>query len=80
MGSSNSSEEETEIKGVDSNGNVNNNVIVQAAADTHHQMQIGEKLLFATYLLVAAEVLKFGVYLYHGLKKTMKKKYQTQQV
>lgn len=76
MGWFSSDEEEFEAKTVDSNGNINNNVIIQEAADTHHQMIIGEKLLIATYKLVVAEVVKLGVYIFHSFKKTLKKKYQ----
>lgn len=76
MGWFGSEEEEIEMKTVDTNGNVNNNIIIQEARDTHHQMLIGEKLLWATYALVAAEIIKLGVYLYHSFKKTIKKKYQ----
>lgn len=72
-----SSEEEVETKTVDSNGNVNNNIIIREANDTHSQMLIGEKMLIASYLLVAAEVLKLAIHLYNSFKKTLKRKYQT---
>lgn len=75
MGSSQSAEE-TEVKTVDSNGNINNNIILQEAHDTHTQMVINEKLLLATYALVLAEVIKVGIYLFHAFRKTLKKKYQ----
>lgn len=71
------SSEEEETKTVDSNGNVNNNIIIREANDTHSQLLVGEKLLIATYLLVAAEILKLGFHLFHGLKRAIKKKYQT---
>lgn len=71
------SEEEVETKTIDTNGNVNNNIIIREANDTHSQMLIGEKMLIATYFLVAAEVLKLAIHLYHSFKKTLKKKYQT---
>lgn len=71
-----SDEVETETKTVDSNGNINNNVIIQEASDTHTQMLIGEKMLTATYILVLAEIIKLGVYIYHSFKKAMKKRYQ----
>lgn len=73
-----SSEEEVEMKTVDTTGTVNNNIIVQEARDTHSQMISNEKLLFATYLLVAAEALKLGLYLFHAIRKKLKKKYQKQ--
>lgn len=72
-----SSEEEVEMKTVDTNGNINNNVIIREANDTHSQMLIGEKMLIATYILVSAEVIKLGLYIYHSFKKTLKKRYQT---
>lgn len=77
MGLFGSSEENTEVKTVDSNGNINNNVIIQEAADTHHQMLISERMLIAAYLLVAAEVMKLGIYLFQVFRRTLKKKYQT---
>lgn len=70
-----SSEEDVDSKAIDTNGNVNNNIIIREANDTHSQMLIGEKLLIATYFLVAAEILKLGIHLYHSFKKTLKKKY-----
>lgn len=76
MGIFGSSEEEVEIKTVDTTGNVNNNIIIQEARDTHTQMIIGEKLLFATYLLVAAECIKLAVYAFQSCRKMFKKRYQ----
>lgn len=75
MGSS-ESKEETEVKTVDSNGNINNNIILQEARDTHSQMVIGEKLLFATYLLVMFETIKILIYIIQSFRKMLKKKYQ----
>lgn len=76
MGSSSSSEEANfEEKTVESSGHVNNNIVVQTAKDTHHYVAISEQLLFATYLLVAAEVIKLGIYLYTQCRKAMKKRY-----
>jgi hypothetical protein len=72
-----SSEEKMEVKTVDSNGNINNNVIIREAADTHSQMLIGEKLLVATYILVAAELIKLGLHIFYSFKKTLKKKYRS---
>lgn len=76
MGWFSSDEQTTEVKTVDSNGNINNNIILQEARDTHSQMIINEKMLLLTYALVFAEVLKLGIYLFHTLRKTIKKKYQ----
>lgn len=68
----------TEIKEIDTNGNVNNNIILrQEAADTHSTMILGERMVIATYLLVGAEILKLGIYIFHMIRKNLKKKYQT---
>lgn len=76
MGWFSSDEEVTETKMVDSNGQVNNNIIIQEAKDTHNQMLINEKLLMATYWLVAAEILKLGLYCFQTFRRMLKKKYQ----
>lgn len=76
MGWFGSSEENTEVKTVDSNGNINHNVIIQEARDTHDQMLINGKMLFATYILVIAELLKLAIYIFNSYRKTLKKKYQ----
>lgn len=76
MGIFGSSEETIESKAIDTNGQVNNNIIIQEARDTHAQMLLNEKLLFASYLLVASEALKLVIYVCHTVKKVLKKKYQ----
>ncbi|RYE26601.1 MAG: hypothetical protein EOP45_03700 [Sphingobacteriaceae bacterium] len=78
MGWFGSSEEniDMESKTVDSNGNINNNIILQEASDTHHQMITNEKLLVATYVLVFAEFMKMGIYVFHTFRRMWKKKYQ----
>lgn len=73
MGLFGSSEENIEQKVVDSNGQVNNNVIIQEARDTHSQLLLNERLLYATYIMVAFEVVKMGIYLFASYKKKMKK-------
>lgn len=78
MGSSESSEVKVEEKIVDSNGQVNNNVIIQEAKDTHVQMLLNEKLLTATYILVLIELTKLCLYIFCGYKKHLKKKYQAE--
>lgn len=75
MGSSNSSEEKFEEKIVDSNGQVNNNIVIQEAKDTHNQVLINEKMLMAAYALIAFEVIKLFIYLYTQYCAKMKKKY-----
>lgn len=79
MGGSESSELKIEEKTVDTNGQVNNNVIIQEARDTHSQMLTNERLLVATYLLVGAEVLKLSIYAFHSFRKVFKKRYQNSQ-
>lgn len=79
MGGSSSSEERDESKVIDTNGNVNNNVIIkQEAHDIHDQLLTNQKLLTATYLLIALELLKFFIYLYVNFKKNLKKKYMSE--
>lgn len=75
MGSSKSSEVKKEEKMVDSNGQINNNVIIQEAEDTHVQMLLNEKLLTATYILVSIELIKLCLYIFASYKKNLKKKY-----
>lgn len=70
-----SSTENVEQKAIDANGNVNNNIIIQEAKDTHSQMIANEKLLVATYFLCAIETIKIGVYIFLKYKKNLKNKY-----
>lgn len=77
MGGSSSSEENIEDNGIDSLGHVNNNVIVQTAADTHTQVGLHERLLMATYILVMAELTKLAIYVYTQWRSKIKKKYAT---
>lgn len=79
MGFFGSSEEENEVKTVDSNGNVNNNIIIQEAKDVHKQMLSNEQLLYGTYFLCFAEIIKIIIYLYNSYQKKLKKKYLNQQ-
>lgn len=76
MGIFGSSEENIEQKVVDSTGQVNNNIVVQTAHDTHHQMMTSEKLLMATYVLIGIELLKLTICSYGALKRKIKKRYQ----
>lgn len=78
MGSSESKEEEINIeeKTIDSMGLVNNNIVVQTARDAHHNVGLNEKMLIATYLLMLAEIIKLGIYMYTQCRKMMKKKYE----
>lgn len=76
MGWFGSSEEIDNAKTVDSNGNVNNNIIIQEARDVHSQMVNNEKLLVATCLLLCAEILKISFYVFHAVRRSIKKRYQ----
>lgn len=76
MGIFGSSEESTEIKAIDSNGQVNNNIIIQEARDTHAQLAISEKLVFGTYVLIALEAFKIGICLVSAYRRHIKKRYQ----
>lgn len=73
MGWFGSSEEETKM--VDTNGQVNNNIIIQEAADIHDQTQNSERLLMVMYFTCILEVIKIGLYVYNCFTKRMKKKY-----
>lgn len=75
MGLFGDSEEVNEQKFVDSNGQVNNNIIIQEAKDTHYQAIQTEKLVYATYVLIAMEVVKLAICLYNMWRRQMKKKY-----
>lgn len=63
------------MKTVDTTGNVNNNIIIQEAKDTHSQMIIDEKILFATHVLIGIKVLQLTIYAFHALRKMFKRKY-----
>lgn len=77
MGNSGSSEGSTENKTVDSNGNVNNNIVIQEAKkDIHDQLLINEKLIVGTYILIGLETIKIAICLFGAYQRYMKKKYQ----
>lgn len=76
MGIFGSSEESTEIKSIDTNGQVNNNIIVQEAKDTYSQLLISEKLITGTYVLIALETIKIAICLFSAYRRHMKKRYQ----
>lgn len=75
MGWFSSSEETNEENLVDSNGHVNNNIVIQEARDTHTQAALSEKLLFATYILVGLEMVKLTICCYNMWRRQIKKKY-----
>lgn len=80
MGWFDSSEEvSSESKTVDSNGQVNNNIIIQEAKDIHHQSQTNEYIMMATFFLCGVEIVKLIIYFYNGFINNMKKKYQPKQ-
>lgn len=75
MGIFGSSEETNEEKMVDSNGNVNNNIIIQEAHDTHDTMKMNQRMLNVMYLMCSIEIVKLGLYIFCRFKKSLKKKY-----
>lgn len=75
MGWFDSSEEQIEQKMVDSNGQVNNNIIIQEAKDVHEQLRLNEKLLTVMYTMCGIELLRLGMYIYFKFMKSIKKKY-----
>lgn len=75
MGWFGSSEETNEENMVDSNGHVNNNIVIQEARDTHIQAALSEKLLFATYILIGLETAKLAICFYNMWRRQIKKKY-----
>lgn len=76
MGIFGSSEENVEEKNIDSAGHVNNNIVIQEAKDTHSQLIVNEKLLYASYALVFFELIKLGMYVFTGYRRRLKKAYQ----
>lgn len=76
MGIFGNSEESIETKTVDSNGQVNNNIIIQEAKDMHSQMILSEKLVFGTYVLIGLEIVKISICIFSAFKRYMKKRYQ----
>lgn len=76
MGSWFSSEETVTVENpIDSTGHVNNNIIIQEAKDTHSQALLSERLLVATYILIALEILKLVLCSYNTWRRHLKRKY-----
>ena len=75
MGWFGSSEETNEEKLVDSNGHVNNNIIIQEARDTHTQTALTEQLLVGTYILITLEAVKLAICVFNMWKRQIKKRY-----
>lgn len=79
MGSWFSSEEvKIEEKAVDSNGVVNNNIIIQEARDTHTQVVLNERLLMATYFLCFMECIRLILIILSAYKKSVKKRFSAE--
>lgn len=78
MGSTSSKSEDNrdETDFIDSHGHVNNNIIIAEAQDTHQQMLLNEKLLYASYALVGFELIKLIIYVFNAFKRRMKLKYE----
>lgn len=77
MGGLFSSAKEEEVNVVDSKGHVNNNIVIQAARDTHEQMLMSESLLWATLFMCLCEIIKLFIYVYNAHNKKIKRKYQS---
>lgn len=78
MGFFGSDEHSIEEKAIDATGNVNNNIIIQEARDTHGQLVTSEKLLFGTYVLITIETIKLAICVVSAFKRHIKKRYQNQ--
>lgn len=77
MGWFGSSEENNEETLINTDGHVNNNIIIQEAKDTHLQAALSEKLVIGTYVLITLEIIKLIMYSYSMWKKHLKKKYNS---
>lgn len=76
MGNQPSSKEETEVKMIDSNGNINNNIVFQnEAKDVHQQLLMSEKIYLATCVLIMFEIWKMSIYVFHSVKKSWVRRY-----
>lgn len=75
MGIFGSSEESSESKTIDTNGNVNNNIVPlqQEAKDTHDQVLLNQKIFYTSCLLVLFEAIKLTIYVISSYKKKLKK-------
>lgn len=78
MGLFGSSEEVNNQKTIDSNGQVNNNIIIREANDVHQQLLLSEKLMCIMYVMCGLEIVKFGMFVYCKFIRKMKKKYSSQ--
>lgn len=77
MGWFGSSEERDESKLVDTNGQVNNNVIIQEARDVHDSRRSNEQMVMLMYFMCGLEIVKCAMYIYCKFVRKMKKKYTT---
>lgn len=78
MGSTQSKSEDNrqETDFIDSHGHVNNNnIMITEVQDTHQQMLLNEKLLYASCALVGFEFIKLILYVFNAFKRKMKLKY-----
>lgn len=75
MGWFSSDEVNVDEKVIDSTGQVNTNIIIQEANDTHTQALLSERLLIATYFMVFIEIIKLTICGYGMWKRQLKKKY-----
>lgn len=65
-----------EAKTIDSNGQVNNNIVIQEAKDIHQQTEHFQQMLIIMYIRCFLEVIKICIYIYNCHLKKLKKRYQ----
>lgn len=71
MGSWFSSQEEKITKTIDAAGQVNSNVIIEDTVRVHNS-----EIIYLLYVIAAAKILEFIMYVYSRHSKQMKRKYE----
>lgn len=79
MGIFGDSSEENNVKTIDTNGQVNNNIIIREADDIHEQLKLNQTAVTLMYVTCVVQLLKFGMYIYCKFVGKMKKKYSSDQ-
>lgn len=70
-----SEEVKVDEKLIDTNGQVNNNIIIGKAKDTHECMLLDQKIFIILCLLFFVEIIKLAVQIVVAYNKFIKKKY-----
>lgn len=68
------SESKEEIKTVDTNGNVNNNIVIQDPVSIHNQ-----ELMILMYIVCTIKIIEFTYVMYKEFLKKLKKRYVNNQ-